>query len=209
MLFGIDNSVYQTFILLATALITLFIYWRKNLTSLRNASKLVALQIKDIEKNIDHLKIECITPTGIINEQQMYNSVIIFEQNLWYTYRHQLFNYLSTNDYALISKFYENASMIKMFQEDVKNFMLSSLKNRGKARSNILLLCTLFNENLGELNNLVNEKTKLYDSVVSTSYIPLHYGQYIPTYLSAFQPISGTTAYSSLIKLSKKMFLLL
>lgn len=204
MFLGIDNSVYQTFILLSTVLVTLLIYWRKNLTSLKNAAKLIILQIKDIEKNIEYLKIEAITQNRIINEQQMYNSVIIYEQNFWNDYRHQLFNYLTTDEYELISKFYDNAAMIKRFQNDIKNFILTSLQYRGIDRCHLLLIYTLITTDSDNLQKDINNKINLYDRIISSPYIPYHYGESISTYLSTYQRISGTTAYQSLIKMSKR-----
>lgn len=206
MFLGVENLIWQNLILLLTALITLYIYRRKNIISLKNAAKLIILQIKDIEKNIEYLKIEAITQNRIINEQQMYNSVTIYEQNFWNDYRHQLFNYLSSDDYELISKFYDNATMIKRFQNDIKNFILTSLQYRGIDRCHLLLIYTLMSNDNETLQKDINNKISLYDRIVTSSYVPYHYGESISTYLSTYQRISGTTAYRSLIKMSKRKF---
>lgn len=196
----------QTAIFIFAPALTLYIYRKKQITSLKNAANLIALQIKDIENNINYIKLECITQDFIINEQQMLNSQIVFEQNFWNMYRHELFNYLTMNEYELISKFYENVSMIKGFQHDIKNFILYSMQNKMINRYQAIFssISNLGNED--EIRKMVKEVKLKYDSLQINAYVPLHYGISIVTYLSAYQMLSGTNAYSKLIKLSKKEF---
>lgn len=51
----LDSNLFQTLVLIATAVITLWIYRARQKNELRSAAKILILQIRDIENNIEYL----------------------------------------------------------------------------------------------------------------------------------------------------------
>ena len=69
----LDSNLFQTLVLIATAVITLWIYRARQKNELRNAAKILMLQIKDIENNIEYLLSEGIID-GIVQEKPLHYS---------------------------------------------------------------------------------------------------------------------------------------
>lgn len=177
----------QTFIFFFTLIITIYIYKKNRFLSLQASAKLVLMQINDIEKNIEYIKKECIDSSLVISERESFNSLVVFENNFWDCYRHELSKKLDSSDYELISKFYETAMMIRKFQVDIKNFIMISLQHRA-----LHYYQSIYSGNKLDVGNLeINV------------YIPRHYSEYLYRYISIYKNISGTTAYSALKEITK------
>lgn len=177
----------QTFIFFFTLIITIYIYKKNRFLSLQASAKLVLMQINDIEKNIEYIKKECINSSLVISERESFNSLVVFENNFWDCYRHELSKKLDSSDYELISKFYETAMMIRKFQVDIKNFIMISLQHRA-----LHYYQSIYSGNKLDVGNLeINV------------YIPRHYSEYLYRYISIYKNISGTTAYSALKEITK------
>lgn len=177
----------QTFIFFFTLIITIYIYKKNRFLSLQASAKLVLMQINDIEKNIEYIKKECINSSLVISERESFNSLVVFENNFWDCYRHELSKKLNSSDYELISKFYETAMMIRKFQVDIKNFIMISLQHRA-----LHYYQSIYSGNKLDVGNLeINV------------YIPRHYSEYLYRYISIYKNISGTTAYSALKEITK------
>jgi len=89
----LDSNLFQTLVLIATAVITLWIYRARQKNELRNAAKILMLQIRDIENNIEYLLSEGIID-GFVQEKPLHYSTIIFETNTLIYWLVSCLNYL-------------------------------------------------------------------------------------------------------------------
>lgn len=83
----LDSNLFQTLVLIATAGITIWIYFARRKANVRTAVTILTLQIRDIEKNIEYLLSEGIVD-GKIQEKPLHYSTIIYEENNWTKYSH-------------------------------------------------------------------------------------------------------------------------
>ena len=138
----------------------------------------------------------------------MFNSSSVYEANQWDAYQHKLSPYLSNDEYELISNFYEEASVIKRLQNDVKQFCLFSLQNRSVSYYNASYSVIQSNPNPDQHQDEINNIRSKFNNVSVQPYIPKHYGMYLSKYLEEYKPLVGTTAFQKLEKLvNKKAFI--
>lgn len=115
----LDSNFFQTIVLILTIAGTFVIYYIKERRSLKSATTIIVLQIKNIEKNIEYLKAEGVSDEAI-NEQQLHYSIPIFEENAWDKYKHIYASRLSSSDFSKIEQFYEVAQAIRIQQQQIK-----------------------------------------------------------------------------------------
>lgn len=202
-------NVYECCILTITAISAFVFYRMKSVNDVKAAASAVCLQIKDIERKISYLKKFCIGHDFTINESDMFNSSLVYDVNQWDVYHHKIFGHLSTDEYELISTFYEAASVIKRLQNDVKQFCLFSLQNRSVNYYNASYSVILSKSNPEQYQDEINNIRSKFNTVSIQAYIPKHYGVYLSKYLDDHKPLVGTTAFQRLEKLvNKKAFII-
>ena len=161
----LDSNLFQTLVLIATAVITLWIYRARQKNELRNAAKILMLQIRDIENNIEYLLSEGIID-GFVQEKPLHYSTIIFETNHWAKHSHLLVGKLSQLSFESIDDFFKVASRIKEQQIFIKNKIQQSTDYKGMYYYNgiysrvnsILDKAAISGENLIEQRNAVKMK---------------------------------------------------
>ena len=52
----LDSNFFQTFVLIITAGISIWIYFARQKANVRTAVTILTLQIKDVEKNIEYMR---------------------------------------------------------------------------------------------------------------------------------------------------------
>ena len=183
---SLTHEMYDSGVLTITAISAFVFYRMKSVNDVKAAASAVRLQIKDIERKISYLKRFCIGPNFTINESDMFNSSLIYDVNQWDVYHHKLFSHLSTDDYEMISNFYEGASVIRGLQNDVKQFCLFSLQNRSVNYYNASFSVLKDDASTEQYQDAINNIGAKFDGVRVASYIPKHYGLYLSKYLDEF-----------------------
>ena len=115
----LDSNFFQTIVLILTIVGTFVIYYIKERRSIKAATTIIVLQIKNIEKNIEYIKAEGVSGEAI-NEQPLHYSIPIFEENAWDKYKHIYASRLSSSDFSKIEQFYEVAQAIRIQQQYIK-----------------------------------------------------------------------------------------
>lgn len=200
-------NVYECCILTITAVSAFVIYRIKSVGDVKAAASAVRLQIKDIERKISHIKKFCIGPDFTINELEMFNSTLVYDINQWEVYHHKLFRHLSTDEYELVSSFYEEASAMKRVQIEVKQFFLFSMQNRVINFYNATFSVVPKDNNIESCQNDVDNIHSKFNSINVPLYIPKYYGMYLSKHLDEYTPLVGTTAFQKLETLANKKFL--
>lgn len=125
-----DSNLFQTLVLIATAGITLWIYFARRKANVRNAVTILMLQIRDIEKNIEYLLSEGIVD-GKIQEKPLHYSAIIYEDNNWTKYSHLVVGRISQLAFENIDMFFKVAQQIREQQILIKNKLQQSMEYKG------------------------------------------------------------------------------
>ena len=126
----LDSNLFQTLVLIATAGITIWIYFARRKANVRTAVTILTLQIRDIEKNIEYLLSEGIVD-GIIQEKPLHYSTIIYEENNWTKYSHLVVGKISQLSFENIDIFFKVAQQIREQQILIKNKLQQSMEYKG------------------------------------------------------------------------------
>ena len=126
----LDSNLFQTLVLIATAGITIWIYFARRKANVRNAVTILMLQIRDIEKNIEYLLSEGIVD-GKIQEKPLHYSAIIYEDNNWTKYSHLVVGRISQLAFENIDMFFKVAQQIREQQILIKNKLQQSMEYKG------------------------------------------------------------------------------
>lgn len=119
----------EIFILFVSAVSAYVIYHVNKIDKIKSAAIAVKQQIKDMEMHIDILKRYCVDSYAI-NEQDLYISAPVFNQNQFERYLEALIPHLSQDEYEMLYSFYELANTIQRLQNEVKQFSLYALQAR-------------------------------------------------------------------------------
>lgn len=133
----LESNFFQSLILIVTIIVTYCIYLRKERNNLKSAATIIALQIKNIEKNIEYLKAEGVMGETL-NEQNFHYSMPIFEENMWEKYKHMFASRLKPSDFASIEMFYEVAQAIRVQQYYIKQRIQENIFAKAKIENLIV-----------------------------------------------------------------------
>lgn len=198
----INSTCFQTCILIATLLLTWHLYDKKIRESLKSATTILILQIKNIERNIEYLKAHGITGSAI-NETPLHYSIPIFEENAWEKYKHLYATKLNSSDFAAIEKFFETAQAIKTMQIFIKKKIEEGLYAKANCYYNMeytrINMSIMFNEvdNAGLFNDMDRIKAK-YGSIYVQTYMPVEFYNGLNQGLNSYFRLSGTTTLDNL-----------
>ena len=184
-----------------TVLVTLFIYLNKEHKSLKSATTILILQIKNIEKNIEYLKVEGISGEAI-NEQQLHYSIPIFEENA---------SRLSSSDFAKIEQFYEVAQAVRIQQLQIKQKIQENIFAKTahyyQQQFNRLNACVMDGRSDRETlcQTDMNYALTLYKSPMFSvmTFIHKEFGSGLIKGLNRYQRLTGTTIFERLSKIGK------
>ncbi len=206
----LKSNFLQTLILVITVVATLLIYFDKENKSIKSATTILILQIKNIEKNIEYLKAEGVSGEAI-NEQSLHYSIPIFEENAWDKYKHKYASRLSSSDFAKIEQFYEVAQAIRIQQQQIKQKIQENIFAKTahyyQQQFNRLNACVLDGredrENLCFID--MDYTLKLYNNPKFSVGTFLHkeYGSGLIKGLNRYQRLTGTTVFERLCKIGK------
>ena len=206
----LNSNFLQTLILVITVVATLLIYFDKENKSIKSATTILILQIKNIEKNIEYLKAEGVSGEAI-NEQSLHYSIPIFEENAWDKYKHKYASRLSPSDFAKIEQFYEVAQAIRIQQQQIKQKIQENIFAKTahyyQQQFNRLNACVLDGredrENLCFID--MDYTLKLYNNPKFSVGTFLHkeYGSGLIKGLNRYQRLTGTTVFERLCKIGK------
>ena len=126
----LDSNLFQTLVLIATAGITIWIYFARRKANVRTAVIILTLQIRDIEKNIEYLLSEGIVD-GKIQEKPLHYSTLIYEENNWTKYSHLVVGKISQLSFENIDIFFKVAQQIREQQILIKNKLQQSMEYKG------------------------------------------------------------------------------
>ena len=198
---------YDSILLTVTAISAFVIYRMTSIDGIKSSATIIKLQIKEIERNISYLKKQCIDQQYTINEANILNSNPVYEINLWDTHSSKIFKELSQDEYEMISEFYENASIIKRLQNDIKQLSLFAMQARSENYHNDIFNHVYMDTDDNTCNSNIKDTIQKFNNRSIPSYIPKHYGIFLFKYLNEYKPLD-TTAFQKLEKLAnKKKFL--
>ena len=126
----LDSNLFQTLVLIATAGITIWIYFARRKANVRTAVTILTLQIRDIEKNIEYLLSEGIVD-GKIQEKPLHYSTIIYEENNWTKYSHLVVGKILQLSFENIDIFFKVAQQSREQQILIKNKLQQSMEYKG------------------------------------------------------------------------------
>ena len=206
----LNSNFLQTLILVITVVVTLLVYLDKENKSIKSATTILILQIKNIEKNIEYIKAEGVSGEAI-NEQPLHYSIPIFEENAWDKYKHKYASRLSSSDFAKIEQFYEVAQAIRIQQQQIKQKIQENIFAKTahyyQQQFNRLNACVLDGredrENLCFID--MDYTLKLYNNPKFSVGTFLHkeYGSGLIKGLNRYQRLTGTTVFERLCKIGK------
>lgn len=215
------SNLIEISILFISAISAFIIYYINHVDKIKSAAIAIKQQIKDTEKHVDILKRYCVD-FHAINEQDLYISAPIFNQNQFDKYLEVLIPHLSQDEYEMLHSFYELASTIHRLQSEVKQFSFYALQAR--ANCYYSQSYSLLNGNIAEhgsvngtnidMNTSENNRTLIqnkvtkfgqeFNSINVGAYIPVQYKMYFDKYLSEYSKLSGTTLLNKIDTLAKK-----
>ncbi len=197
-----NSTFFQTCILIGTLFLTWYLYNKKVRESLKSATTILVLQIKNIERNIEYLKANAIIGTAI-NETTLHYSIPIFEDNAWEKYKHLYATKLSSSDFSAIEKFYETALAIKTTQIFIKRKIEESFYAKTNCYYNMeytrLNMSIMFNEvDKARLFNDIDRIRSIYSAVNIQTYMPAEFFNGLSQGLNSYFRLSGTTTMGNL-----------
>lgn len=203
-----NSTFFQTCVLIVTLIGTLsltrYLYNKKVKESIKAATTILILQIKNIERNIEYLKAHGITGTAI-NETPLHYSIPIFEENAWEKYKHLYATKLSSSDFSSIEKFYETALAIRTTQLFIKRKIEESLYAKANCYYNMeynrVNMSIIFNEvDNARLFNDIDRIRSIYGAVHIQTYMPIEFYNGLSQGLNSYFRLSGTTTLDNLRK---------
>ena len=206
----LDSNFFQTIVLILTIVGTFVIYFIKERRSLKAATTIIALQIKNIEKNIEYLKAEGVSGE-VINEQPLHYSIPIFEENAWDKYKHIYASRLSSSDFAKIEQFYEVAQAIRIQQQQIKQKIQESIFAKTahyyQQQFNRLNACVVDGRSDKESlcqKDMIYALTLYNNPMFSvTTFLHKEFGSGLIKGLNRYQRLTGTTVFERLCKIGE------
>lgn len=208
-----NSTFFQTLIILGTACFTFIVYRLNKAVKIRTAAIIILSQIDKIEESVDYLKLRCVN-SGSINETDIYESIPVLVSNEFNANSPIIIKYFDSRDYGLLSKFYMSAERIAKMQREILEFIHYGLKYKAEIYTTYTYKSILDNKNNFSKCKTTQEEPALcinrvrdaMNNIQVQTYLPLHHGIHLENYLKEYYPVSGTTAYGKLKKLSQLKF---
>lgn len=191
-----NTILCQTLVLVLTACIPIWEYFRREKNKVRNAATIIMLQIEEIEKNVEYILSEGLL-NGCIQDVSMHYSTIIFNENQWEKYSHLIVGKVSPQTFSQIDDYFQVAHRIREQQIFIKQKIQQSLDFKIIHYYNAVYTALDSDKNANNIPNIV----KLYSETSVPPYIHLELARGLEKTLKQYHKLTDGMAYSELKKL--------
>lgn len=206
-----DSNALQTLTIFTTAFFVFVAHRLNEVSKIRTAATIILSQIDRIEDNVAYLKQHCVFK-GIVNEINIYESKPILTINELNIHGAVITKFFDNSEYMKLVNFYDSAERISRMQKEIRDFIYAGLAFKAQNyamysyKSALETNTSLIKRKLtlDDINLKLNETRKLFDSFHVQTYLPIHHGTFIERYINEYYPLSGTTTFATLKKLSQK-----
>lgn len=187
---GVPGDRIAGIVTAAVGYIALLVYALGRANELENAAKMIVLDIRNAESAVDDVK-KHDTPQSWFK--------VIWPDNTWVKYKHLFVRELSSDEFRLVDQFFHNWAGLAQVRVDAWDYKVQALVAKAAAGSNKLVELDRdgvdFTQQHAEITHRLDDDNWLFQpsDIVIRSQI----------YLNALQPISGTVAFSRLVKLAR------
>lgn len=199
-----DANLVQNTILLLAAFITWWIYHDSKIKDISKAATILALQIKDIEKNIEYLFSEGLI-NGAIQERPIHYSNLIYEENQWDKYYYLMAGLLSSEAFERIDYFFKVAQRVREQQLYIKKKIQQSLDDKVTHYYNAIYsqVADLRIDEKQSKANIDQIKDK-FCKINTETYMQIEYANGLENALRRYRKLTDGNAYAELKKLKDK-----
>lgn len=194
----------QNTILLLAAFITWWIYYDSKIKDISKAATILALQIKDIEKNIEYLFSEGLI-NGAIQERPIHYSNLIYEENQWDKYYYLMAGLLSSEAFERIDYFFKVAQRVREQQLYIKKKIQQSLDDKVTHYYNAIysqVADLRIDVEQSEAN--INQIKDKFCKINTETYMQIEYANGLENALRRYRKLTDGNAYAELKKLKDK-----
>ncbi len=194
----------QNTILLLAAFITWWIYYDSKIKDISKAATILALQIKDIEKNIEYLFSEGLI-NGAIQERPIHYSNLIYEENQWDKYYYLMAGLLSPEAFERIDYFFKVAQRVQEQQIYIKKKIQQSLDDKVTHYYNAIysqVADLRIDVEQSEAN--INQIRDKFCKINTETYMQIEYANGLENALKRYRKLTDGNAYAELKKLKDK-----
>ena len=194
----------QNTILLLAAFITWWIYYDSKIKDISKAATILALQIKDIEKNIEYLFSEGLI-NGAIQERPIHYSNLIYEENQWDKYYYLMAGLLSPEAFERIDYFFKVAQRVREQQLYIKKKIQQSLDDKVTHYYNAIysqVADLRIDVEQSEAN--INQIKDKFCKINTETYMQIEYANGLENALRRYRKLTDGNAYAELKKLKDK-----
>lgn len=116
-----NSNFFQTLVLIITVGVTIAIYRKQKRAELKNAARMIIIQIDSIKTKTDMLMRTLGTDTTTFDYNKVWQAESIINNNIWETYRHLFVKKLEYNEIVALNNYYDNVMEIARQQDEIKN----------------------------------------------------------------------------------------
>lgn len=170
------------------------IYFVQKLERKRTAATLLIAQINHIEEVVNNLRSH-----DLLTDEIIYQSKVILSENYWEKCRHLLSKRLGSNNVKLLEKFYGQAEELEKSRKEICCELVTAWEHKNLVLQNRIANLSFMSEDqriakMKQLNGNFEQCSKIF--------IPDLPIKILLNNLSVFRPLSGTTLYDTLWKIS-------
>jgi len=174
----------------AVGYIALLVYALGRSNELENAAKIIVLDIRNAESAVDGVKTHD-TPQSWFK--------VIWPDNTWAKYKHLFVGELNPDEFKLVDQFFHNWAGLARTREDAFAFKAQALVAKAAAGSNMLVELDRNDPNFKQLHSNITKRIDDDDWLFQPADIIMR----SKIFLNALDPISGTVAFSKLLKIAR------
>lgn len=194
----------QNTILLLAAFITWWIYYDSKIKDISKAATILALQIKDIEKNIEYLFSEGLI-NGAIQERPIHYSNLIYEENQWDKYYYLMAGLLSPEAFERIDYFFKVAQRVQEQQIYIKKKIQQSLDDKVTHYYNAIYSQVAdLRIDVEQSKANINQIRDKFCKINTETYMQIEYANGLENALKRYRKLTDGNAYAELKKLKDK-----
>lgn len=206
MLVALNSNLFQTILMTIVGLIAYWIYICQKKDEIRRSAAIVKLEIDNIEKALDHLKLTVVS-------EDIYKTAPLYQTLEWYKVRNVFIDKMDIEYFEAINKFYNMVIVC----EDARNRMKEAVHLNRVDKINAVqfhiqsILCKSIQTNIDSekddimhAQEMLSKYVNLYNHpLTSPDFIMKSVVDHIEKSLGAIFYISNTPAYERLKELCK------
>lgn len=198
----LNSNLFQTIVLIVTAVITVWIFFYRKHKEKCNAVTVLMLQIKEIEHNIEYLLSEWGTNTTI-NETNMHYSTIVYEENQWTKYSHLIVGEVSQLAFEQIDNFFKVACRVREQQIYIKQKIHQAIDFKAMHYYNATYGKLNESQTLEDNQKRVEQVQQLYGNIKVLHYIQTEFALGLKKNLKQYHKLTDGMAYAELQKIKR------